>query len=73
MNLDIRFPIGLLFMILGGLLALYGLLGDRAIYARSLDINVNLWWGLALFAFGAVMGHFGKPKSKPVASKLIDE
>jgi membrane protein implicated in regulation of membrane protease activity len=28
---------------------------DPAIYERSLGINVNLWWGLVLFAFGAFM------------------
>jgi hypothetical protein len=28
---------------------------DQAIYDRSLGINVNLWWGLVLLAFGLVM------------------
>jgi hypothetical protein len=28
---------------------------DRAIYARSLGMNVNLWWGLVLLVFGIVM------------------
>jgi hypothetical protein len=55
MNLDLRYPIGLMFTIDGALLTVFGLLSDKAIYARSLDINVNLWWGLALFAFGVVM------------------
>ena len=30
-------------------------MSDAAIYARSLGINVNLWWGLVLLAFGLVM------------------
>jgi hypothetical protein len=55
MTLDLRLPIGLMFSVFGALLALYGLVSDRAIYARSLGINVNLWWGLVLLAFGLVM------------------
>jgi hypothetical protein len=55
MRLDIRIPIGLLFSIVGGLLALYGALSDSAIYQRSLGVNINLWWGLALLLFGAIM------------------
>lgn len=55
MSLDLRLPIGLMFSIFGLLLSGYGLASDRAIYARSLGINVNLWWGLALLVFGLVM------------------
>jgi len=55
LGLDIRVPIGALFAIIGVLLTGYGLVSDRAIYARSLDLNVNLWWGLVLILFGAVM------------------
>jgi hypothetical protein len=55
MNLDLRLPIGLMFTIFGALLTLFGLISDDAIYVRSLGINVNLWWGLVLLAFGLVM------------------
>lgn len=55
MNLDLRLPIGLMFTILGVLLTAFGLLSDTTIYARSLGINVNLWWGLVLLAFGGIM------------------
>ena len=55
MKLDVRLPIGMMFTLLGAILVVYGLVSDRAIYARSLGINVNLWWGLVLLAFGAVM------------------
>jgi len=55
MGLDIRLPIGLMFALLGILLSAYGMFSDRAIYARSLGINVNLGWGLVLLAFGIVM------------------
>jgi hypothetical protein len=55
MGIDLRYPIGLLFAIFGLLLVLYGLLGGTAEYARSLDINVNLWWGLIMLIFGGLM------------------
>ena len=53
MGLDIRFVIGLMFLVIGGLLTVFGALSDHDIYRRSLDINVNLWWGLVIMAFGA--------------------
>lgn len=61
MGVDIRFPIGLMFAILGALLAVYGALtGSSDMYARhSLGINVNLWWGLPILIFGLVMLRFG--------------
>jgi hypothetical protein len=57
MGLDIRWPIGLLFSLVGALLVIYGLAtgSDTEIYRRSLDINVNLRWGLVVLAFGAAM------------------
>lgn len=55
MKLDIRLPIGLLFSILGILLVLYGAFSDSTVYQRSLGININLWWGAAMFVFGSVM------------------
>jgi hypothetical protein len=56
MDLDVRFPIGLLFTSFGLLLAGYGLASDPAIYAtHSLGINVNLGWGVALLLFGGIM------------------
>jgi hypothetical protein len=57
MGLDLRLPIGLMFSLLGVLLAGYGLFtaSDADLYGRSLGININLWWGLVLFIFGAVM------------------
>lgn len=55
MRLDLRLPIGLMFSIIGVLLVVFGLASDPAIYQRSLGVNVNLWWGLVLLAFGLVM------------------
>jgi hypothetical protein len=64
MGLDIRLPIGLLFSIFGLLLAGYGIFSNHAIYARSLDINVNLWWGFVMLLFGAVMLLLGRRKRR---------
>ena len=57
MGLDIRWPIGLLFSLVGALLVIYGLAtgSDTEVYRRSLDININLRWGLVVLAFGAAM------------------
>jgi len=60
MGLDIRLPIGLMFSILGLLLAGYGLVGDKEIYARSLCLNVNLWWGFVMLIFGLLMLFLGR-------------
>ena len=58
MGLDIRTPLGVMFSVLGLLLAGFGLVSDPAIYQRSLGIHINLWWGLVLLLFGAVMEWF---------------
>lgn len=56
MQLDIRLPMGLLFLILGVILAGYGLMSDPAIYREhSLGQNVNLVWGSIFALFGAFM------------------
>jgi hypothetical protein len=55
MKLDLRLPIGLMFSIFGVMLLGFGVFSDAAIYQRSLGINVNLWWGVVLLAFGLVM------------------
>jgi multisubunit Na+/H+ antiporter MnhG subunit len=54
-RLDIRMPIGSMFLLLGALLVAYGALGDPAVYRRSLGINVNLWWGSVLVVVGGLM------------------
>ena len=55
MLLDLRLPIGLLFTVLGLLLLAYGAVSDRTLYKSSLGVNVNLWWGLVILAFGGLM------------------
>ena len=56
MGLDIRWPIGLMFTLIGAMLVIYGLAtGSSDIYERSLGTNVNLYWGLLLLVFGSWM------------------
>lgn len=55
MHLDIRVPMGVMFLLLGLVLAGYGLVSDAAQYARSLGQNLNLIWGSIFALFGASM------------------
>jgi len=57
MDMDIRIPIGLLFVILGIILAAFGIftLNDTELYARSLGRNINLWTGVLMLVFGGGM------------------
>lgn len=55
MGLDIRLPIGMLFVLVGAVLTVFGAVADPSIYARSLGYNVNLWWGVFLLCGGLVM------------------
>lgn len=57
MGLDLRLPIGLYFSILGVMLGTYGLMtgANDAMYHRSLDIRINLIWGVVLLVFGLGM------------------
>lgn len=57
MGLDIRWPIGLMFSLIGVLLTLSGLVtgSDAEMYKKSLGININLIWGVVLLVFGAFM------------------
>jgi hypothetical protein len=68
-SLDVRLPIGGLFTVLGLLLAGYGVAtgGDPALYARSLSVNVNLWWGLVMLVFGLLL-LWGASRARRVAS-----
>ena len=55
MGIDIRLPLGILFLLLGSILIVYGLASDPSLYGESLGINVNLYWGVVLLVFGALM------------------
>jgi hypothetical protein len=71
MGLDIRIPLGLMFLVTGGLMALYGLFTrGSAIYEKSLDMNINLIWGALMFVFGVVMYMLGRRPRRVVASRV---
>lgn len=57
MGLDLRWPIGLMFSLIGALLTISGLMtnSNAEMYQRSLGININLVWGIVLLVFGAFM------------------
>jgi predicted CDP-diglyceride synthetase/phosphatidate cytidylyltransferase len=57
MTLDICWPIGIMFSLVGALLTVFGLVtkASEEMYKRSLDININLWWGVVLLVFGGLM------------------
>lgn len=65
MGTDIRIPMGLMFSIFGLILVVFGFGSDSAIYARSLGINLNLYWGLMLFVFGGIMLWLGLRRKRP--------
>ena len=57
MSLDLRIPMGLMFTLTAIILSVFGFAtrNETALYAKSLGINANLWWGLVLLAFGLTM------------------
>ncbi|WP_158941288.1 hypothetical protein [Granulicella sp. S190] len=62
MGLDIRIPLGLIFLLIGGLMSVYGFVTrhSETIYDKSMGINLNLTWGLLMFIFGAIMYAVGR-------------
>jgi hypothetical protein len=70
MNLDLRIPMGLMFSIVGIILTAFGLgtNHDATLYAKSLGINANLWWGIVLLIFGQTMFQLGRRGQKRQAS-----
>lgn len=55
MTFDLRVSIGVLLLACGIVLVLHGV----SVGALVLGINVNLWWGLVVTAFGALMTWLG--------------
>ena len=68
-GMDIRLPMGLMFAIIGAIITVYGLMtqGSEIYASHSLGINVNLWWGLVMFAFGVIMLLLSFGKKKPAS------
>jgi hypothetical protein len=74
MSLDLRIPMGLMFTFTGLILTVFGLRtnGDEALYAKSLGINANLWWGLVLLVFGLAMFLLGRRRQMHLAEEPED-
>ncbi|HEY0778909.1 MAG TPA: hypothetical protein VGD56_13145, partial [Gemmatirosa sp.] len=55
-SLDLRLPIGGLFVILGLLLVGYGVATASNVeqYAQAGGLNINLWWGLIMLVVGVL-------------------
>jgi uncharacterized membrane protein len=73
---DIRIPIGALFLLLGVILAAYGLAthSNTDLYGRSQSIVINLWWGVVMIVFGATMLYFGvRAHRRPLHSPAGEE
>jgi len=59
---DPRILSGMLFTLIGTILTAFGLSTRTSedVYAKSLGINANLWWGLVLLVFGIVTLALGR-------------
>jgi len=55
-SLDLRLPIGGLFVTLGVMLAGFGLVtgGNTEMYVKSGGININLIWGIVMLITGVI-------------------
>jgi hypothetical protein len=67
MGLDIRWPIGLMFTLIGVLLTGYGAVNRAG--SLSQGINIDLIWGVVLLVFGGLMLFFAWRGSKDNAGK----
>jgi hypothetical protein len=52
---DIRRIIGALFLLYGVILTVVGAFGSDEIKNKAAGLNVNLWTGIAMLVFGALM------------------
>jgi hypothetical protein len=52
--MDLRIPSGLFFLLLGAIVVLMGILSPAAT-APLADINVNLYSGISMLLFGAIL------------------
>jgi len=71
MGLDVRVPLGLMFLVTGGLLTVYGVFTrGSAIYTKSLGMDINLIWGALMFVFGLVLYLFGRRPRRLAAGRV---
>lgn len=62
MEIDLRIPMGMMFSMAGAVLVAFGM-ATRAradMYAKSFGWNVNMWWGIAVLAFGLIVLNLGR-------------
>jgi hypothetical protein len=73
MKLDPRIPLGWMFTLAGFVLTFYGLKTNDtpALFAKSLGINANLWWGIVLLAFGTAMFTLGRWEQRTAERKRL--
>jgi ABC-type transport system involved in multi-copper enzyme maturation permease subunit len=68
---DIRRIIGGLFLVYGAILVVIGLAGSEAVKTKAAGVNVNLWTGLGMLVFGALMVAWAL--SRPTAPDAPDD
>jgi uncharacterized membrane protein YeiB len=54
--MDLRIPIAAMFILLGAILAAYGLVAPQDVAPVDLGIRVNLSWGALMCVFGVALG-----------------
>ena len=65
MNLDLRLPMGLMFLITGAMMIIFGIFTwGSPIYEKSLGMNINVIWGCVMFLFGLTMFLLGRRGQK---------
>ncbi len=65
MNLDLRIPMGLMFLIVGAMLTVFGLFTQGSpIYEKSAGMNINLICGVVMLIFGGSMFLLGRRAQK---------
>lgn len=52
---DIRRLIGGLFLIYGAILLVLGIAGSHAVKTKAAGVNIDLWTGIGMLVFGALM------------------
>ncbi len=57
--MDLRLPIGIFFVLVGIIMTAYGVVSPHDIPNITQQVNINLYWGIVLFLFGAPMTIFG--------------
>jgi hypothetical protein len=73
MNLDLRIPMGLMFLIVGAMMSIFGLFTrGSVIYERSAGVNINLIWGVVMLVFGLTMFLLGRAKDKRISAEPVE-